>query len=63
MTTDVGTESESLPAMHRKIFTCTLCGQPTGVETQLDFIFMKWATCEKCEREFLIKNNQPRATA
>jgi transcription elongation factor Elf1 len=62
MTTDSGTESELSPAMHRKIFTCPLCGQQTGVETPMDFIFMKWAMCEKCGREFLIKNNEPRGT-
>jgi transcription elongation factor Elf1 len=63
MTANNDTESELPPAMHKKIFTCPLCGQQTGVETPLDFIFTKWATCEKCGREFLIENDQPRATA
>ena len=49
--------------MHRKIIICPHCGQLATVETPMDFIFLKWVTCEECEREFLIENNQPRATA
>ena len=53
----------NLPAMHRKIFACPFCGCLTGVETPTGFILLKWVTCEECEREFLIENNQPKATA
>ena len=50
---------DELPLMQRKVFTCPLCGEPTRVETPMDFIFLKRVTCEECGREFLIENNQP----
>jgi transcription elongation factor Elf1 len=48
------------PVMQWKVFTCPLCGQLTGVKTPMDFILLKWVTCEECNGEFLIENNQPK---
>ena len=38
---------------------CPRCGKQTTVSTPMDFIFMKWASCKHCGREFLIQNDQP----
>jgi hypothetical protein len=49
-----------LPVMQRKVFTGPLCEQLTGVETPMDFILLKRGTCEECNGEFFIENNQPK---
>ena len=45
----------------RRLFTCPVCGQVTGVVSVAYKILLKWARCELCGGEFLIENDQPQA--
>jgi transposase-like protein len=50
---------ERNPEIHEKRMICPYCNAQVIVETALEVIFAARRICEKCNREFLIVDDQP----
>ena len=54
------TNEETLPDFQDRPFTCPYSSRETMVKSPMETILMGRATCDECDREFLIENDVPR---